>query len=362
MERERLPELDLLRFIAAASVVLYHAAHWPAQRLLPKVSIYGFMGVPLFFTISGFVILMTAENRNGIQFINSRISRLYPSFWICVLLSSVALATLGEGLPPLATIAANLTMQPRMLFDRPYVDNVYWTLAVEMKFYALMLLLIVTRQVKRVEWFLALWLAIAWLANLVAVPHWLDAIMIPLWASLFISGCYFYLIRSRGPTLVRCVGLGASILLSMFASLQYDKGYTSSTAGATKLTVMAIILVINIAFLLVALRKWSLPSSRHWLWLGCLTYPLYLTHAKVGHLVWEALPGGELARLWLALALVLLLSALLAIFVERRLCSAFNKFLNRSADRVLARVQRKQEPPVDSEQPVQRSFISPRVP
>ena len=86
MERDRIPELDLLRFVAAVSVVLFHATHWPSSQsnLLAQIAVYGAFGVPLFFMISGFVILMTAQNRGGIEFINSRIARLYPSFWIAV--------------------------------------------------------------------------------------------------------------------------------------------------------------------------------------------------------------------------------------------------------------------------------------
>ena len=350
MERERLAELDLLRFIAAASVVLFHAAHWPARgTLFADVATFGFMGVPLFFTISGFVILMTAEDRSGIQFVNSRIARLYPSFWICVFLTCVAYALLGDGLPPLATIAANLTMQPRMLFDQPYLDPVYWTLVVEMKFYALVLLLIVLHQLKRVEVFLALWLGVAFAACVVTVPHWVEALTIPQWASVFCSGCYFYLIRSRGPTPARLVGLGVGVLLSMYWALQYESVYTSSTRRPTQLTVLAILLLINAAFLLVALRKWTLPRARIWLWLGCLTYPLYLTHARAGHLVWRALPGGEWPRLWMALAVVLLASAVLAVFVERRLCGVFNRFLNRSAEQLLGKIRSRRESQVKCE-------------
>src|SRR5262249_31791003 len=93
MERARIPELDLLLFTARACVVLFHATHWPSQpTLLTQIFAFGSMGVPLFFMISGFVILMTAQNRSGIEFINSRVARLYPSFWIAVLLSSLALA------------------------------------------------------------------------------------------------------------------------------------------------------------------------------------------------------------------------------------------------------------------------------
>ena len=72
-------------------------------------------------------------------------------------------------------IAANLTMQPHV-FDQPYLDMVYWTLVVEMKFYALTWLVIVTRQMKRVESLLTLWLASTAFAVWVPIPHWLDAV------------------------------------------------------------------------------------------------------------------------------------------------------------------------------------------
>src|SRR5688572_8155836 len=329
MERERIAELDVLRFIAAASVVLFHAAYWPSKpTLLTEVVTYGFMGVPLFFMISGFVILMSVQDRTGTEFVNSRIARLYPSFWICVLLACIALTFLGDGLPPLKVIAANLTMLPGMLFHQQPLDKVYWTLAVEMKFYALVFLLIVTRQIKRMEVFLALWLGVAAIASVVSIPRWLDVIAMPMYASLFCSGCYLYLIRAGGPSPARLLGFGASVVLSMVWVLRYQNVYTMATDLRTELIVLSVLLLINVVFLMVALRKWALPRTRIWLWLGCLTYPLYLTHAKSGDLVWRALPGDEWTRVWIVLALVLGASAVLAVFVERRLCGRFNRFLN----------------------------------
>ena len=67
---KRFYELDLLRFVAAFSVVLYHYSFrgYAADGLsalpylaLAPVTKYGFMGVDLFFLISGFVIMMTAS-------------------------------------------------------------------------------------------------------------------------------------------------------------------------------------------------------------------------------------------------------------------------------------------------------------
>lgn len=343
MERDRIPELDLLRFTAAAGVVLFHLTNWPANpNLLTHVAAFGSMGVPLFFMISGFVILMTAQNRTGIGFVNSRIARLYPSFWIAVVLSSLALALLAKRPPSPATFVANLTMQPHA-FNQPYIDTVYWTLVVEMKFYALTWLVIVTRQMKRVETLLTLWLAITAIAIWVKFPHWLDAVVMPMYASLFAGGCYLYLIRSRGANARRLLMFAASIPLSMYWTLTYQHKYTHSTSLETQLTVMAIILGISVVLLLLALRWWSVPRIRLWFWLGCLTYPLYLTHAKPGRSVFDRLGGDEWPRMWLVLALVLLVSTVLAAVVERRLCPAFHKFLDRTAQRLLGKLGRRQE-------------------
>ena len=69
--RNRVNELDLLRFFAAFSVVLYHYTFrgYAADDmsivpypLFAPISKYGYLGVDLFFMISGFVILMTASS------------------------------------------------------------------------------------------------------------------------------------------------------------------------------------------------------------------------------------------------------------------------------------------------------------
>src|SRR4051812_29624865 len=94
----RLRELDLLRFVAAAAVMLHHftgvpAPEWPggnARSICPglgEVTRFGFLGVELFFLISGFVILMSAWARRVGDFAVSRFVRLFPAYWVSVLLS-----------------------------------------------------------------------------------------------------------------------------------------------------------------------------------------------------------------------------------------------------------------------------------
>jgi peptidoglycan/LPS O-acetylase OafA/YrhL len=86
-DSSHVPALDLLRLAAVGAVILYHYAFWgPASNGVPKVAIpalasfaqYGFLGVLVFFAISGFVIAYSAEGRTPVGFAIARFSRIYP--------------------------------------------------------------------------------------------------------------------------------------------------------------------------------------------------------------------------------------------------------------------------------------------
>src|SRR5215468_7919943 len=147
---DRVPEIDLLRFCAAAGVAIYHWCYRPVIAGMPSdtafgfvqaVSRYGYPGVDLFFIISGFVILWSASRRGAASFIASRFSRLYPTFWACVALTAFVLLLTGRAPPSLDLRAflLNCTMIPGAI-GVAYVDGVYWTLFVELKFYLLVFL------------------------------------------------------------------------------------------------------------------------------------------------------------------------------------------------------------------------------
>ena len=97
MSRERLIELDGLRGMAALWVVIYHftsgvstyVGHDAALAFTPTVgNSEGVMAVHLFFIISGFVITLTvARCRTVMDFVAGRIARLFPAYWVAVLLA-----------------------------------------------------------------------------------------------------------------------------------------------------------------------------------------------------------------------------------------------------------------------------------
>src|ERR1051325_9102674 len=156
----RIRGLDALRGIAAMGVVLFHycpcyAIDFGHPRPLRWTFSLGGYGVPLFFMISGFVILMTLDrSRSTFDFAVARFARLYPTFWTCVILTFVGVRTFAlpngiRGLP-LAESAWNLTMMPKFAHWAREIDTVYWTLEVELFFY-LMIGLIVAVGFRR--WF-----------------------------------------------------------------------------------------------------------------------------------------------------------------------------------------------------------------
>src|SRR3712207_7907762 len=105
----RLGLLDVLRLLAALSVVAFHylartSPAWdgapPAEfGIAGQLAIYGRMGVPLFFVISGFVVLMTAWGRTVPEFAASRIGRLFPAYWVAVVVSAVIVLVLWPEKP-----------------------------------------------------------------------------------------------------------------------------------------------------------------------------------------------------------------------------------------------------------------------
>jgi peptidoglycan/LPS O-acetylase OafA/YrhL len=338
MSRTRVPELDLLRFTAAAAVVVFHfyvllPGATVLQRVVSEVGRYGFLGVPLFFMISGFVILWTAFNRSPGQFVLARLCRLYPSYWACVLITSAVLAAAG-GAPPWRQIVTNLTMLHH-LFGYESVDEVYWTLFIELKFYGLIFLLLLFRQLPRIEQWLAVWLALCTVSLALGLQYHtairgLDTLVFEGDAAYFAFGCYTYLLRTQGSDPHRWAGFGLSAFLSVCAALKTQSHYTASNDWETLAAVIVIVIVICVAMSTIATRRWQLPDKPLWYALGSLTYPLYLLHAMAGKAFFGMLPAiwGIWTRIGVSLAAVFAVVIPLAIGIEQHGCQALYRRLS----------------------------------
>jgi peptidoglycan/LPS O-acetylase OafA/YrhL len=165
----RLKSVDALRGIAALGVVLYHAVlqttnavpnnffRWPV-KLLQFLSSFGYIGVFLFFVISGFCIhLQWAKARaNGqpqsIQFGSfwrRRFRRLYPPYLIAFGLFML-MAALSTGIKLTPFFFYDLVMHLLMLHNLDpntcySINGVFWTLAIEEQLYLAYFLLLFLR-------------------------------------------------------------------------------------------------------------------------------------------------------------------------------------------------------------------------
>ncbi|MFB4311713.1 acyltransferase family protein [Actinomadura sp. GTD37] len=320
--RERLSELDLLRFAAALAVVLYHftgfggAGPWPepARDVFPGVAAvtrFGYLGVDLFFVISGFVILMSAWGRGPGEFGVSRLVRLMPAYWVSVLLGGVVYAVFrqGHGVPGL--VLPNLTMLQGGL-GLKNVDAVYWTLWVELHFYVLVAVLAgIGITYRSCLVFMAVWLLAGVFAD-EADDGLLQVMLIPTWSCYFIAGMALYMIHRFGPTLL----LWGYVAVCYLMALHWGAWRAEHVfRGADEIAVGAVVTGIFAVMILVAtgrLRalRWSRLSV-----LGALTYPLYLVHAQLALPLLDALYP-DLGR-WTALGVVLAASLLSAYAVHR---------------------------------------------
>ncbi|GAA2283459.1 acyltransferase [Actinomadura luteofluorescens] len=320
--RERLSELDLLRFAAALAVVLYHftgfggAGAWPvpSQEVFPEiapVTRFGYLGVDLFFVISGFVILMSAWGRGPGEFGISRLVRLMPAYWVSVLLGAAvyALFRTGHGVPGL--IVPNLTMLQGGLGLRN-VDAVYWTLWVELHFYVLAAVLAgIGITYRSCLVFMAAWMLGGVFAD-EADSKILQVMLVPTWSCYFIAGMALYMIHRFGPTLLLWGYVAASYLIALrWGAWRAENVFR----GADETVVSAVITGIFAVMILVATGRLSGLRRRGLTVLGALTYPLYLVHSQLALPLLDAVYPG-LDR-WAALAVAVGASLLAAYAVHR---------------------------------------------
>lgn len=157
MNVKRLNELDGLRGIAALIVVFYHYITRYDQLYghsfnVPVLFELGRFGVHLFFIISGFVIYWSISKiENPLDFIWSRFSRLYPPFWVALILTFliVSILSLPNREVGSSTFILNFLMFHEYLGIK-HVDGVYWTLTIELSFYFWILIIVCSRQIKNI--------------------------------------------------------------------------------------------------------------------------------------------------------------------------------------------------------------------
>jgi peptidoglycan/LPS O-acetylase OafA/YrhL len=276
----RVVELDALRGIAALAVVAYHYTTRYSEQIghlggpLPSL-MAGKYGVQLFFLISGFVIFMTLERtHSAMDFVVSRCSRLYPGYWVAVAVT--ALVVYSIGLPqqalPWPDLLLNLTMVQDIL-GAEHLDGSYWTLQIELFFYVQMLFWFVLGQLKRIHWIIAGWLSLAVLNGLATrrgwhLPYLLRELLILRHIPFFALGVLFFRLRSQPQERRLNLAMIALCLLAI---------------GVAERPLFLLVATACCAiFTLFVLGRLRFLNLRFFVFLGGISYSLYLIHQAIG--------------------------------------------------------------------------------
>lgn len=271
-DADRDQSLDGLRGLAAMAVVIHHIFGSANLYANPDVANWvslGALGVDVFFVISGFIIpslLLRSTFSLGqtARFIARRLVRLLPPYWLAAVLSILSLALAGtaveHGIDRPAMWLCHLTQSCGNL-KLTWWNGVFWSLPVEIQFYAIAAVLVPVALALNRHWRFA----IAGATLLAAV--WSPDSMAFQYAPLFVAGIVALAWREGGLNRTEL----AIAVLCIVVSHYFAFGLRPHAIGIALLT----------AWLLVLSPRWLKAFAS----LGVISYSLYLLHIPVGYRV-----------------------------------------------------------------------------
>jgi len=331
--RQHLWGIDCLRFAAALLVAFFHLT-WAEQGVTTMVW-FGWIGVQIFFVISGLVIARSANNTTPLRFVESRALRLYPAAWTCAVVGLLVAALVHHPIPDLAQRFLNSFFLAPV---GPFLATAYWTLPIELAFYALIFVLLLVGAFDRLER-VAVWLSVLSAAYNVALAlqvaglfAWPDLDFGYEWKNMtllrhgiyFAIGIFIWLWSQRR---LSRIGWAAFVIAVTAAPVEI----TCRTAELVEIMPVAITLAqawlapVLLWVAAVAAIVWS-TKWEHKLGdppkalqaiarsIGLATYPLYLLHEQLGEAARNWLLKFEVP-FFLSVCLAILLSTMVALAV-----------------------------------------------
>jgi peptidoglycan/LPS O-acetylase OafA/YrhL len=363
--------IDLLRFVAASMVASLHlwgsqshggdgfvgylvASVLPGSRrsgvhMLPPIAFIGSVGVQIFFTISGFVIAFSAHRSTGMHaFLYNRTMRLAPGLWICTIVTGGIAVVLGYYSIPSGLLRAlrSFVLSP----VGPKVDDVIWTLDLEIVFYCYVAALIRLKRTDRLP-------ALAFLLTACCLTYWsiyftfgcspaavadsrvvcgliesgyfhkMTTIGLVQHGAFFGLGIFFWAISAHGPSKSLATGIALSTFACVLQLIWTARYYAWTDGGGGAAQGPELVLAAWAAamlFMAASIFYKEKVNQFFSVWsdqggalrtIGLATYPLYLCHGFVGGLIvavmvcsgasdflafGTALGGSALVAIWIA--------------------------------------------------------------
>lgn len=328
---DRVNNFDLIRLFAAGQVAVLHAFDNLKVELGNVTYLTWFPGVPIFFFISGFLIVKSWENTKDrpARFVENRFLRLYPALWVCLLFTVVSV--FATGYPARQGITASqwaTWIFAQMTFVQFYnpdflrnyglgvVNGSLWTISVELQFYLLAPL--VAWMIRRKNAALYLFCIVSIALHIVnehfnprTTTAWkLLTVSFAPWVFMFVFGAMVSMYRPWLDYIKRQnpLALLAAYLVVYGTSIHYRLG------GGNGLTLPSFILLAALATNLAFLRP---DTAKRWLRDNDISYGLYIYHKPVYNLFIFYGLVSSVGQLCLALLISTLLAVASWKFVEK---------------------------------------------
>jgi peptidoglycan/LPS O-acetylase OafA/YrhL len=316
-QRRRFDSLDGLRALACLAVLCHHCYIWAGRYQWPVVELsgqplslsrllsYGYLGVEIFFVLSGFCLAYPLLCRAGEpidwrRYFASRARRILPPYWAALLLFA-GMSALITGLQVMPFAASDALQTPQtkhlilgVLLTSVVYNSSFWTLCLEARWYLALPLLIRLHARLRMPGVLAVCVIVSLLFMELGhrLPGRLQFLIgpLPLFLPLFGLGIALAEIASRtghSGLAAACVRyrrwglLLAVALVGCFTPAEPDLGFHYSRIVPAGL----------LGFFLVLMALYD-PLVRRWLSypplvaLGGFSYSLYLIHLPFIHLTY----------------------------------------------------------------------------
>ena len=329
-QTERQPSIDLLRFIAAMMVA---TMHWElgvgsekyqriyAVPIIGDLVKNGSFGVNIFFVISGFVIIGTAQKYNAIEFIFARFTRLFPGLLISMLIVLVVGSRFIQSYEkPFTSFLHSIFLTYQVAGVQPLATPL-WTLIIEIKFYigiaiTLFLLPKFFKSSRGIVVLLASWELVVGIVRETTSP--LGTYLSPY---LTLNGAYKFFALGICLHLLSKVKFKATqenLLISLISLYFINEVFL-----VNELTTITKLYLIIASIVIIFGRKIVLHPSLQKIsyWLGLSSYLIYLLHEHFGMVFVLQLQSHVTRNLFFVIGtsatLITIVSVLLAIFIEK---------------------------------------------
>jgi peptidoglycan/LPS O-acetylase OafA/YrhL len=345
---KRLEFLDLMRGIAALAVLVEHGGYHFLRGFAAfthSLFSFGKFGLTCFFLVSGFVIPFSLEGRPGLKrFWVLRIFRLYPIYWFS-LFSALILYRLGlkDVLTPefLSHFTRNAIVNVSMLQGivmLPHAIGLYYTLTIEMLFYGICTVLIWRNWLR--QSYLICWLVLI-LASSISL-----GVPLLLHRRVEMAGLFYIVTLAVGATLYR-VYLGEvsrkafttlTVCVGLFvcAGVWFNYLLNKKDDVFEHYTFAAVVLPWAAAYVLfiAMLALPHLKCPRMLLWVGRISYSLYLLHPLV--LSFFRVREGNILGFFVFTGLSLLVASCTYLLIEKPAMRLGQQLLARQAPRTVS--------------------------